>query len=126
MASGDGRLQAVVRRGEPLAAGGGAIAVFRHRSTALQAAAALTAVATPDRLSVNAAKPSDRRSRFGFPVHDGATHIGHLARPDEALLRHLHTTRCLAASPEAAALWVASLDSETLALLGRAIVRRLA
>lgn len=122
---GDDRLQAVVRREEPRAEGGGSIAVFRHRSTAFQAAAAMTAAATPCQLHLNTEKPPGRRSRLGFPILDGATYVGHLSRPEPSLLHYLHATRCLAASPEAAALWIASLDPETLALLGRAIMRRL-
>lgn len=105
--------------------GGGAIAVFRHRSTAFQAAASMTAASTPNRLTLNTEKPEGTRSRLGFPIHDGADYIGHLSRPEPSLLPYLHATRCLAANPDAAALWVASLDPETLALLGRAIMRRL-
>lgn len=123
--SGYGSLQAVVRREEPQAAGGGAIAVFRHRSTAFQAAAAMTAASSPNRLTLNTGKPSGRRSRLGFPIHDGADYVGHLSRPEPSLLHYLHATRCLAATPEAAALWVASLDPETLAMLGRAIIRQM-
>jgi hypothetical protein len=85
----------------------------------------MTAASTQNRLTLNTEKPSGRRSRLGFPVHDGADYVGHLSRPKPSFLHYLHATRCLAANPEAAALWVGSLDPETLALLGRAIMRRL-
>ncbi len=68
--SGDG-VFAVVRRSEPARQGGGARLAFVRRQEALLAAAALSALAVPDRLSLNADKQSGRRSRLGFPLHDG-------------------------------------------------------
>ena len=44
---------------------------------------------------------------------------------EEAFLAAYHTLRCLAANPDATALFLEALDPETLALLGRAAMRRL-
>ncbi len=44
---------------------------------------------------------------------------------EEAFLAAYHTLRCLAANPDAAALFIEALDPETVALLGRAVMRRL-
>jgi len=80
----------------------------------LLAATALSALAVPDRLSLNADKQSGRRSRLGFPLHDGGRHLGHASpalvaelktlrptagqaccRPGAPLLNHLHGLRNL-------------------------------
>ena len=45
-----GQLWAVARRGEPVAAGGRAVAVTRHRADAALLAASLSALAVPNRL----------------------------------------------------------------------------
>lgn len=136
--AGDGVVYAVVRRDEPAREGGGALLAFARRQEALLGAAALSALAMPNHLRLNLDKGSGRRSRLGHPIHDGARHLGHLApalvpkvarRPEEhaggAFLDYLHAYRCLAAATDAAALVVESLDAETLAILGRAIMRRL-
>jgi len=142
--SGDG-VFAVVRRSEPARQGGGARLAFVRRQEALLAAAALSALAVPDRLSLNADKQSGRRSRLGFPLHDGGRHLGHASpalvaelralratagqaccRPGAPFLDHYHGLRAMASTPAAVALFVEALDPETLALVGREIMRRLA
>lgn len=128
----EGVLYAVVRRGEPLADGGGAVAVLKDRATALLVAAALSALACPCGLSVNTERQLSRRRRHGFPLHDGRTFLGHLtpqlclgeAGEEAALLGYLHALRTLAASPEALSLLVEALDPEVLPILGRALMRR--
>ena len=142
--SGDG-VFAVVRRSEPARQGGGARLAFVRRQEALLAAAALSALAVPDRLSLNADKQSGRRSRLGFPLHDGGRHLGHASpalvaelaalrptsgqaacRAGAPFLDHYHGLRAMASTPAAVALFVEALDPETLALVGREIMRRLA
>jgi len=138
--AGDGVVYAVVRRSEPARDGGGARLAFIRRQEALLAAAALSALAVPDRLSLNADKRSGRRSRLGFPLHDGGEHLGHASpslvaeladistpsrRPGDPFLGVYQGYRALASTPAAAALFVEALDPETLALLGREIMRRL-
>lgn len=129
---GDDSLHAVVRRDEPMAAGGGAVAIFRDRSTALLAAAALTALAAPNRLHVNRDRPEPQARRLGLPLHDGTEFLGHLtpklcpgkAEEEEGLLPHLHTLRALAANPQAVALLLEALGPDALPILGRAVMRR--
>jgi hypothetical protein len=130
--AGRGVLYAVVRRDEPAQSaeqGGGAGLAFLRRQEAQLAAAALVALAVPNHLDLNERRKSRARSGLGHPVHDGAHHLGHaspaLVPLKEAFLAAYHAVRCLAANPEAAALFVEALDLETLALLGRAILRRL-
>lgn len=125
--AGDGVLWAVIRKGEPVAQGGRAVAVFLRRPDALVTAAALTAHSTPNHLHLNTGRSSacrDRR-RLGFPVHDGTTHLGHLSRPEEELLPYLHAVRCLVANPGAMALALEALGPELPPILGRALIRRL-
>jgi len=127
--AGRGVLYAVVRRDEPVEEGGGARLAFLRRQEAQLAAAALAALAVPNHLALNERRKSRARSGLGHPVHDGAHHIGHaspaMVPVREAFLASYHAVRCLAANPEAAALLVEALDLEALALLGRAIMRRL-
>ncbi len=111
---------AVVRKNEPVAQGGRAVAVFRHRADALLVAATLPALAAPNRLVLGG-----RGRRLGFPVHDGQVCIGHLARPEPAVLEMLRASRVLVGFPEHLALAVSSLGAEELAILGRAIQRRM-
>lgn len=115
-----GGVWAVVRKGEAVAGGGRAVAVFRHRADALLVAATLPALASPNRLVLG-----ERGRRLGFPVHDGQACIGHLARPEPAVLEMLRASRVLVGFPEHLALAVSSLGAEELAILGRAIQRRL-
>jgi hypothetical protein len=97
----EGTLHAVVRRAEPMAEGGGAVAVLRSRTTALLTAAALSVLANPNTLHVNPDRPSGPRRRHGHTLHDGRTFLGHLTPklcPDEAdeapdLLAPLRTSR---------------------------------
>jgi len=116
-------------RGEPSRDGGGARLAFVRRQEAQLAAAALAALAVPNHLGLNEQRKSRARSGLGHPVHDGAQHLGHaspaLVPMKEAFLAAYHAVRCLAANPEAAALFVEALDLDTLALLGRAILRRI-
>jgi hypothetical protein len=126
VSAGDGELHVVVRKGDPIADGGRAVAVFLRRPEALLAAAALTALSTPNRLSLNAARTESTRRPLGFPVHDGTQHLGHLARPEEDFLPLLHTVRCLAANPDALALTLEALGPELPPILGRTLMRRLA
>ena len=129
VAMGRGVLYAVVRRDEPARAGGGARLAFVRRQEAQLAAAALAALAVPNHLALNERRKSRARSGLGHPVHDGAHHLGHaspvMVPVREAFLASYHAVRCLAANPAAAALLVEALDPETLALLGRAVMRRL-
>jgi hypothetical protein len=120
IAAGRGVLWAVVRRGEPLAEGSGAVAVFLERATALLAAAVLPASAVPNHVTV-----AERGKRLGLPVHDGRAHLGHVARRQEHLPRDLHVARHLATHPDALVLLAEALDYETLVLFGRALMRRL-
>ena len=126
VSAGDGILHVVTRQSEPAAEGGGARLAFLRRQDALLAAAALAALATPNHLRLNTDKPSGRRNRLGYPVHDGPHHLGHITRAEDDFLAYYHAVRCLTAHPEAGALWIEAQDTETLNLLGRAIMRRLA
>jgi len=128
----EGALYAVVRRGEPIADGGGAVAVLKDRATALLVAAALSALACPCALSVNRERQAARRRRHGLPLHDGRTFLGHLTPQlcldetgeEAGLLPFLHALRTLAASPDALSLLVEALEPEVLPILGRALMRR--
>jgi hypothetical protein len=128
----EGILHAVVRRAEPRDEGGGAVAVFHDRTTALLTAAALSILASPSALHVNTDRPSGARRRHGHTLHDGRTFLGHLtpklcpgkAEEEAGLLSHLHALRTLAATPEALSLLVEALDPEVLPILGRALMRR--
>jgi hypothetical protein len=121
-------LHAATRRAEPAREGGGARLACLRRQDALLGAAAFAALATPNHLRVNAHKPSGRRSPLGHPIHDGARHLGHVSsivsRAEDDFLAYYHAVRCLAANPDAAALFLEALDPETLAILGRAAMRR--
>ncbi len=125
--AGSGTLYAVVRKGESAAGGDPAMAVFLRRPSALLCAAALSALATPNRLTLKRTpvRQSPKRARLGVPLHDGGVHLGHLARPDEELLAYLHAVACLAANPEAMALALEALGPEVSPILGRALMRRL-
>ncbi len=125
--AGSGLLYAVVRNGESVAGGDQAMAVFLRRPSALLCAAALSALATPNRLTLKRTpvRRSPKKARLGYPLHDGGIHLGHLARPDEELLPYLHAVACLAANPEAMALALESLGPEVSPILGRALMRRL-
>ncbi len=127
MPAGSGVLYAVVRKGESVAGGDRAMAVFLRRPSALLCAAALSALATPNRLTLKRTpvRRSPKRARLGYPLHDGGLHLGHLARPDEELLPYLHAVACLAANPEAMALALEALGPEVSPILGRALMRRL-
>ena len=120
MAAEDGRFHAVVRRDEPVAEGGTALGLMLERPTALQLAAALSALADPCDLHLG-----EPRKRPGVTLHDGRTFLGHLARPEPQVLPLLRATRSLATRPEALAQVIESLGPEDLALLGRALARRL-
>jgi hypothetical protein len=124
--AGDGVLWAVIRKGDPLAEGGRAVAVFLRRPNALVTAAALTAHATPNHLHLNTGRSRSGagRRRLGFPVHDGTIHLGHLSRPEEDLLPYLHAVRSLVANPEALALALEALGPELPPILGRILARR--
>ena len=121
-------LHAATRRAEPARDGGGARLACQRRQDALLGAATFAALATPNHLRVNGEKPSGRRSPLGHPLHDGKSHIGHvsgvLEKAEDDFLAYYHAVRCLAANPDAAALFLAALDAETLAILGRAAIRR--
>lgn len=86
-------------------------------------------MAAPNLLTVNTGRPSRGRSSLGLPLHEGGRHLGHVnpcVRGAEGdFLAAYHAVRCLAASPDAAARFLAALDPETLAMLGRAAMRRL-
>ena len=91
------------------------------------AAAALTALSVPNRLTLNTDRvrsPATRR-RMGFPLHDGTLHLGHLSRPEEDLLPYFHAVRCLVANPDAMALAHEALGPELPPILGRLLMRRL-
>jgi len=49
--------------------------------------------------------------------------VGYVSRPEPPLLPHRPSTRCLTANPDGPVLSVPTLDPETVALLGRAIIR---
>jgi hypothetical protein len=121
-------LHAATRRAEPARDGGGARLACLRRQDALLGAATFAALAAPCHLRVNGDKPSGRRSPLGHPLHDGKSHLGHvspaLEKVEPDFLAYYHAVRCLAANPDAAALFLAALDAETLAILGRAVMRR--
>lgn len=112
-------VHAVVRRGEPVAAGGTAIAVLLDRGSALLTAAALPALGASNHLHLGR-----HRKRLGVPLHDGRTFLGHLARPEPELLPLLHALQSLRGDPDALAQVLESLGPEGLALLGRTLARR--
>jgi hypothetical protein len=112
-------LWAVVRRGEPLAHGHPA-AFARHRADAALVAATLPALGAPNRIRLG-----DTAKCLGFPLHDGDVCFGHLARPEPRLAELLHAVRTVLRHPECLALAVQSLGSEELAVLGRALMRRI-
>jgi hypothetical protein len=87
-----GPLWAVARRGEPVVAGGRAVAVTRHRADAALLAASLPALAVPNRLRL-----AEKGKRLGYPIHDGAVCVGHLARPEPRVVELLHAIRTLLA-----------------------------
>jgi len=116
-----GRLWAVSRLGEPVAEGGGAVAGYRDRRTALVYAAALPSLATANHLRIG---ENDRR--LGRPVHDGERCIGHVSRPHPEVLHRVHAVRSLVNDPRSLALALSTLDREELAILGRALVRQAA
>jgi hypothetical protein len=123
--AGSGRLWAVVRRGDPVAEGGEALAFFIRRPDALLAAGTFTALASPNQLTLNLhpRKPATRRS-FGYPIHDGPHHLGHLTHHEEDFLPLYHAVRCLAANPEALVLILESLGPGLAKAVGRALLRR--
>ena len=110
---------AVCRRGEPFSETGRAFGVFRTRADALQTAAILPAVGAPLTLHLNS-----NGHRLGYALHDGQEFLGHLSRDEERLLPHLHVARCLRSDPEALALLLESVGPAALAVLGRALHRR--
>lgn len=134
--AGDSVVHVVARKGEeidspdeldsPNEADRGARLAFLRRQDALLAAASLAAVAAPAHLSLG---PGKKRGRLGHPVHEGSRHLGHVSPAvhcvEREFLAAFHTVRSLAASPEAVALLIQALDTETLGILGRAIMRRL-
>lgn len=120
MTENNGLQFAVSRRDEPFAKGGGVLGLFPTRSSALQLGAVLPAVGQPSDLHLNA-----NGHRLGFALHDGEDFLGHLARDEERLVPHLHLARCLAADPASLAMLMESAGPEALALLGRALHRRL-
>lgn len=119
IAAGHHLVHAVVRRGEPVAAGGTAIAVLLGRASALLTAAALPALGTANHLRLGR-----HRKRLGVPLHDGKAFLGHLARPEPELLPLLHALQSLQGNPDALAQVLESLGPEGLALLGRTLARR--
>ncbi len=119
---------AVVRRSEPVAEGGRAVALYRYRSEALLAAAVLPAVARESPYHL-----ADKPKRLGYALHVHRRHVGHLARLGEGpaaaarrstLTSHLHLARYLVANPEALALLLEAAGPEALPVLGRALARR--
>ncbi len=125
--AGRGQAWAIVRRGETVAAGHRAVAIFRDRGAALLLAAILPATAAANHLQVK-----EKPKGPGHAVHDGRTHLGHLS-PEVAaatgaadkLPRDLHVARFLATHPESLVHLAEALDYETLVLFGRALMRRL-
>lgn len=119
-----GRAWAVVRRGEAVAEGDRAVAVFRDRTAALLAAAVLPAAVSPCHLRL-----AETPKPLGRPVHDGRVHLGHLSPTGSAaqghLPRDLHVARFLATHPDSLVLLAQALDYETLVLFGRALMRRM-
>jgi len=115
-----GHVWAVVRKGEPLAAGGRAVAVTRHRADALLIAATLPALATTNHLTLG-----EKAKLLGIPIHDGALCLGHLSRPEPRIVEHLHIARTLVTNPGSFALAVQALGPEQIPILGRALMRRM-
>lgn len=123
-----GRRYAVVRAGEPVAAGGKVAALFRRREDALRAAAVIPAAAAPTPYRLK-----DKPKRLGYPLHDHGGHVGHLCQQGgprsgelrETLLVHLHVARHLATNPHALALLLESVGPEALPVLGRVLARRI-
>lgn len=109
----------VVRRGEPVAEGGRAVAETRHRADAVVLAATLPALAVPNRLRL-----AEKAKRLGFPLHDGSACVGHLARREPRVVELIHAVRTLLTHPECLALAVEALDAEELPIVGRALMRR--
>ena len=126
--AGSNHLHAATRRSEPAREGGGARMACQQRQDSLLGAVTFAGLAVPNELRLNTDKASGRRSALGHPVHDGARHIGHVSRvvegSEEEFLAYYHMVRCLAADPEALALLLEALDPETLAMVGRAVMRR--
>ncbi len=119
---------AVVRRSEPVAEGGRAVALFRYRSEALLAAAVLPAVARESPYHL-----AEKPKRLGHALHVHRHHVGHVSRLGEGraaderrgtLASHLHLARHLVANPEALALLLDAAGPEALPVLGRALARR--
>ena len=125
--AGSGRLWAVVRQGDLVAKGGEALAHFIRRPDALLAAATLTALASPNHLTLSrhARRPVARRY-LGYPIHDGRHHLGHLTRHEEDFPLLYHATRSLAAHPEALVLTLESLGPDLARAVARALLRRVA
>ena len=130
-----GAAWAVVRAAEPVAAGGRAAAISRHRSEALRLAAVLPAVPAENPYHLG-----DKPKRMGYALHLGRRDVAHVARLTkvedaktaekkgwarrQALVSHLHLARYFAANPEALALLIESVGPEALPILGRALARR--
>lgn len=110
---------AVVRRDEPMAEGGRAFGVFTDRSSALLTAAVLPSLAAPVAFHL---KPHE--GRLGHALHDGRHFVGHLAREEAGLLSRLHLARALATDPEALSRLVEAAGPAAMAILGRALRRR--
>ncbi len=119
---------AVVRRSEPVAEGGRAVAVYRYRSEALLAATVLPAVAKASPYHL-----ADKPKRLGYALHVHRHHVGHVARLGagpaaaerrDVLTSHLHLARHLVANPEALSLLLEAAGPEALPVLGRALARR--
>jgi hypothetical protein len=119
-----GRVHAVVRRGEPVGDGGGAVALCRSYPEALQLAAVLPSLGVENRLEVG-----ERAKPLGLALHDGRRFVAHLApngpAAAPAVAAHLHAARHLAADLGSLALLHRSLGSEALVLLGRELMRRM-
>lgn len=70
----------------------------------------------------------EKGKRLGFPVRDGDVCFGHLtdrAGREPRLAEQLHAVRTVLRHPECLALAVQSLGGEELAILGRALMRRI-
>jgi hypothetical protein len=115
-----GRRFVVSRREEPFSEGGSVFGVFGSRDVALATAAVLPSVGTSMDLHLN---PSG--NRHGYKLHDGERFLGHLARNEARLLPRLHLARHLTADPDALALLLEAAGPEALAILGRALHRRI-
>jgi hypothetical protein len=119
-----GRVHAVVRRGERIGDGGGAVALCRSYPEALQLAAVLPSLGVENRLEVG-----ERAKPLGLALHDGRRFVAHLApngpAAAPAVAAHLHAARHLAADLGSLALLHRSLGSEALVLLGRELMRRM-